>query len=170
MPANKPHIRPDGGPQRGPKSKPKPIRLITDRFILRSLRPDDAGRPYIDWMADPEVMTPLNQKPRTLTRDDVLGAILARDGFNDFLIGVFARKPSKFIGVYFVAADWSNRTVTFNVMIGDKSYWGNNVILETRAALLDHFFDVLGAEKAIGQPPARNFPSVFNYKGPRLAS
>lgn len=146
------------------RPKPKPIRLMTDRFLLRSLRPEDAGEPYSTWLADPEVMTPLNQVARSLSRDELRGTILSRDGINDFLIGIFVRHPSKFIGLYFIDADWHNKTVTFSVLIGDKSYWGSNVVAETRAVLLDHFFDVLGAEKAIGQPPARNIPSVFNYK------
>lgn len=35
---------------------------------------------------------------------------------------------------------------------------------ETRAALLDHFFERRGIEKALGAPLARNYPAVFNYK------
>jgi RimJ/RimL family protein N-acetyltransferase len=38
------------------------------------------------------------------------------------------------------------------------------VVNETRAALLDEFFNKRGIEKATGMPLARNFPAVFNYK------
>jgi [ribosomal protein S5]-alanine N-acetyltransferase len=38
------------------------------------------------------------------------------------------------------------------------------VVNETRAALLDEFFNNRGIEKASGMPFARNFPALFNYK------
>jgi RimJ/RimL family protein N-acetyltransferase len=52
----------------------------------------------------------------------------------------------------------------FNLVIGDKSYWGKGVVNEVRASLLDEFFERQGIEKAFGTPLARNFPAVFNYK------
>ena len=41
-----------------------------------------------------------------------------------------------------------HRTASLNVIIGDKSFWGRKVVLETRAALLDHLFRN-GTEKAV---------------------
>jgi RimJ/RimL family protein N-acetyltransferase len=52
----------------------------------------------------------------------------------------------------------------FDVVIGEKSWWGKGVINETRGALLDELSNNRGVEKAAGMPLARNFPAVFNYK------
>jgi [ribosomal protein S5]-alanine N-acetyltransferase len=57
-----------------------------------------------------------------------------------------------------------HRRANLNVLIGEKSWWGRGVINETRAALLDEFFNNRGVEKATGHPLARNFPAIFNYK------
>ncbi|MEM7122321.1 MAG: GNAT family protein [Pseudomonadota bacterium] len=147
------------------REKAKPIRLVTKRFVLRSLRPEDAKKPFLDWVADPEVMGPLNQEVDDNPRREVWAASIADcDGINRFQIGIFTRRTGDFIGVYYVTMDWENRNGLFSVMIGDKAYWGDKVVLETRAALLDHFFLQRGMEKAVGRPPARNIPSVFNYK------
>ena len=90
--------------------------------------------------------------------------IVACDGISDFQIGIFEREVGKHIGNYMIELDLGNRSATISVMIGDKTYWGDKVVLETRAALLDHFFSERGAEKMIGLPLVRNFPAVFNYK------
>ena len=147
------------------REKAKPIRLVTKRFILRTLRPEDVKKPFLDWVADPEVMGPLNQEVDEDPRREVWAASIANcDGINDFQIGIFTRRTGDFIGTYYVTMDRENQNGLFSVMIGDKNYWGEKVILETRPVLLDHFFLQRGMEKAVGRPPARNFPSVFNYK------
>ena len=147
------------------REKAKPVRLVTKRFILRSLRPEDAKKPFIDWVSDAEVMGPLNQRVVENPKPDKWAASIANcDGINDFLIGIFARRTGDHIGLYDVTMDWGKRNGLFSVIIGDKSYWGEKVVLETRPVLLDHFFLQRGMEKAVGHPPARNIPSVFNYK------
>ena len=68
------------------------------------------------------------------------------------------------IGFFMVDVDPFHRRATFNVVIGEKSWWGKGVVNEARAALLDEFFNNREIEKAAGMPFARNFPAVFNYK------
>jgi len=141
-----------------------PIWLETERFLLRTLRAEDATQTFLDWLADPEVMAPLNRQPSRLTAERLARTIVACDGINSHQIGIFERGTGRHIGNYAIEVDRGDWTATFNVMIGDKAYWGKKVVLETRAALLDHFFAERFIEKAIGLPPARNIPSVYNYK------
>ena len=147
------------------RERAKPVRLVTKRFVLRTLRPEDAKEPFIGWFTDPEVMGPLNQQVMENHKpEDWARSIANCDGINDFQIGIFTRRNGDHIGVYDVIMDWGKRNGLFSVIIGDKSYWGEKVIQETRPVLLDHFFFQRGMEKALGHPPARNIPSVFNYK------
>jgi RimJ/RimL family protein N-acetyltransferase len=143
----------------------RPIRLETERFLLRTLYAEDATQPYADWLADPEVMTPLNRPPITrLSLEQLAGTIRASDGIRSFQIGIFELASGRHIGNYSIDIDHANSLAWFNVLIGDKAFWGEKVVLETRAALLDHFFDERGVEKALGKAWTRNFPAVFNYK------
>jgi len=63
-----------------------------------------------------------------------------------------------------VEIDPFHDTANFNVVIGDKAYWGQKVVSETRPALIAHFFEDRGVQKVSGQPLARNIPAIFNYK------
>lgn len=144
--------------------KPVPIRLTTERFLLRSLEPSDANERFAAWLADPEIMRPLNKPLSHLTVEQLKGIIQVCDGINNFQIGIFDRQSKSHIGNFYVSLDYVHHSATFDVLIGDTGFWGTKVVNECRAALLDHFFRVRGVEKVVGRPLARNFPSVFNYK------
>lgn len=145
-------------------AKGRPVELQTDRFNLRSLKPSDASERWLGWAKDPEVMGPLNVPVTSMTRQDLANYIATSDNANRYLIGIFDRESRIQIGFFMVDIDQTHRHATFNVVVGEKSWWGKGVINEVRHALLDHFFEQRGMEKACGVPLARNFPAIFNYK------
>ncbi len=109
-------------------------------------------------------MGPLNAPVRDLQLDFLANYAASFDNEHRHLIGIFEKAAGAHIGFFIIETDRVHRCATFNVVIGDRAWWGKGVVNETRAALLDHFFDRRGIEKASGSPLARNFPAVFNYK------
>lgn len=146
-----------------PRHTPKIIRIDTERFTLRTMVPGDASERWAAWLQDVEVMGPVNTELRKLSINDLKQYAGRFDQENRLFIGIFDRETKLHIGFYQIDISKAHRTAKFNVIVGDKDYWGRKVVLETRAALLDHLFKN-GVEKAIGSPLARNFPAVFNYK------
>jgi RimJ/RimL family protein N-acetyltransferase len=142
----------------------KPITLETARFRLRSLKPIDASERWLRWSRDPEVMHPTNAPVRQITREQLAQYIGSHDNFHRYLVGIFLKEGGIQVGFYFVDVDRPHDTANFNVIVGEKDWWGRGVINETRAALLDHFFDQLNMGKICGGPLSRNFPAIFNYK------
>ena len=140
------------------------IDIETGRFRLRTLKPSDASERWRGWAKDPAVMQPLNNEARDMSLDYLARYAASFDGNNRHLIGVFEKATGTHIGFFVVEVDHMHRVATFNVIIGDKSWWGRRVVNEARAALLDYFFERRGIEKACGQPLARNFPAILNYK------
>lgn len=146
------------------QAKGRPVLLKTPRFALRSLKPSDGSERWMNWLKDPEVMGPLNAPVRAWTSQELRGHIAAADNAQRYLIGIFDATNQMQIGFFMVDVDQFQRRATFNVVIGEKSWWGKGVVNETRAALLDEFFRHREIDKAVGLPLARNFPAVFNYK------
>jgi RimJ/RimL family protein N-acetyltransferase len=142
----------------------RPIDIETARFRLRTLTPADASARWQGWGKDPEIMGGLNAPARELDISYLAKYAASFDNEHRHLVGIFEKAGGSHIGFFIVEIDRMHRCATFNVVIGDKSWWGKGVVNETRATLLDHFFDERGVEKAIGSPLARNFPAVFNYK------
>src|ERR1700758_4051510 len=144
--------------------KGRPVDLQTDRFRLRSLKPVDASERWLGWAKDPEVMGPLNAPVSSMTRQDLTNYIGTSDNNGRYLIGIFDKESGIQIGFFMIDVDKVHQTATFNLVIGEKGWWGKGVVNETRGALLDHFFEHRGIQKACGCPLARNFPALFNYK------
>ncbi len=140
------------------------LKLTTDRFLLRTCVASDASDRWIGWAADPEVMHPLNASVTQFTRQGLADYIDRFDNEHRCLIGIFLKKGGLQIGFYILDLNERHRHLAMNVVIGDKDWWGRKVVLETRAALLDHFFASGRVEKVFGTPISRNFPAVFNYK------
>ncbi len=142
----------------------KPVRLETRRFIVRTLTPLDANPRWIAWAADKEVMDPLNVAVRAWSTPELQRYIAGFDQVAHLLVGVYDKKGGNQIGFYMIDVDPQHRLATFNVVIGDRAFWGEKVVNETRAALLDYVFTRRGVDKAVGHPLARNFPAIFNYR------
>jgi len=142
----------------------QPVLLKTDRFELRSATPADATDRWLSWAKDPAVIGPLNMPARAMRREELAGHIASVDNYTRYLVGIFDRTSGIQIGFFMIDVDLLHRCATFNVAIGDKNWWGKGVVNEARAALLDHFFETRGIEKACGMPLARNFPALLNYK------
>jgi [ribosomal protein S5]-alanine N-acetyltransferase len=148
-------------------TKGRPVLLQTKRFALRSLKPSDASQRWVGWLRDPEVLEPLNAPLRKVEFRDLM-AHIAENSNNEtyYMIGIFDLESKVQIGYYSISCEINefHRRADFNVLIGEKSWWGKGAVNETRAALLDEFFNNRGIEKATGHPFARNFPAIFNYK------
>jgi RimJ/RimL family protein N-acetyltransferase len=144
--------------------------LQTERFELRSLKPIDASDRWVGWARDPEVMGPLNSAVAQVTRGELGGYIGSADNIHRFIIGVFDKLSRIQIGFFMVEVDNAHRIATFNVVVGEKAWWGKGVINESRAALLDHFFNDRGIEKACGQPLGPQFPGGPELQDPGLAA
>ena len=143
--------------------KNRPVDISSARYRLRSLERVDASPRWLAWAADPEIMGPLNVAPVQMSRASLDQYITGHDNESEYLIGIFVRGGSH-IGIYNVSCDLTHRVANFSLLIGDKAHWGQGVVNETRAVLLDHFFDYRKMEKATGTPNARNFSAIFNYK------
>lgn len=142
----------------------RPVSIQSERFIIRTLTPNDVSDRWCSWSGDPDIMTPLNMPVRRSSREGLMKYVSQQDNDRAYLIGLFAKAMGQHIGFYQIDVNKLHRSAGFNVVIGDKQYWGKNAVNETRAAILTELFERRSLEKAWGQPLARNFPMIFNYK------
>ena len=142
----------------------KPIKITTERFELRSLTAADITPAWIAWLNDPEILAPLNTPPRDHTAESLASQLKGYDNWEHYHVGIFVLQSQLHIGLHEMNLNRKQHLMQTNVLLGDKTWWGKDVVLETRGALLDYFFFEQDIEKAYGMPLARNFPMIFNYK------
>jgi len=143
--------------------RPTPVSVSTRRCHLRDVTPLDVDDTFLAWNADADICVPLNLEPRQVTREDFLEYLRGFDNANRFLIGIFDSATDAAIGYYMILVDRAHRNATFHVAIGNKEYWGKGIVGETRAALLDFFFE-RGIEKAVGMPLTGNAAAIRAYE------
>ncbi|MBK5933968.1 RimJ/RimL family protein N-acetyltransferase [Rhodovulum imhoffii] len=155
---------PGGGPAAPALHRPKRIEIETERFLIRGVRTTDIDQTWVDWAADREAMLMYNQKiDPEIAHAHFVRMALDVNGVRTFMPGIFDKSGTP-IGYFLISRRPGAGVASFEYFLGDRAWWGKNVILETRAALLDYFFETHDLVKAMGYPFARNFASVFNYK------
>lgn len=138
--------------------------LKTERFTIRSMLREDVTSDFLNWLADPEVMVGLNMPQKKLSRLQAVRYILGYDNRYRFFLAICLRSNGNQIGFFTVDCDPVHQSGETSVVIGNQDFWGKNVVLEARTALLDFLFDQVGLHKILGRPHGRNFSSIFNYK------
>jgi RimJ/RimL family protein N-acetyltransferase len=79
-------------------------------------------------------------------------------------LGYFDRKKDLLVGFLTIFYTRFHRVAELNTVIGDRDYWGQNVILGNCEPLFEFLFDTLGAEKVTGKAIAKNLPTIFVNK------
>ena len=140
-----------------------PVKLSTERFDIRSLAADDASARYIGWLADQEIVQHLNTEACDAPSIEELKKYISEhDNYNSYLLGVF-NKDGEHIGNFRIQVVSPHGIANMGVMIGDRNYWGKNVVLECRETILDYLFYKLELFKVVGACTSRNMPALFNY-------
>lgn len=140
------------------------LNFETPRLIVRSMAREDVTPEFISWMADPEVMVGLNLPRQRLTRAQAVRWVLSHDNARRFIVLVIDKQSGQPVGFFTITVESVHETAETSVVIGNHDYWGKNIVVEARTALLDFLFDTVGVHKVIGRPHGRNFSSIFNYK------
>ena len=140
------------------------LAVETKRFALHSLLPEDADDVYTSWWNDAEIQQGFNSPPRNWDRARAARHIAQFDNRNRFHLGIYCKVPRQLIGFFAMFINHQQQVAKTNVCIGNKDYWGKDVVLEVRGRMLFFLFNRLGMEKVEGEILGRNLPSIFNYK------
>ena len=139
------------------------VKLLSKNYIIATLDKDDFDPSYIDWLNNPLINKYLDLDLSVeLKYEHVKKYIAEKDNVNDFIFGIFT-KENKLIGTHHVKYIPDTKIGEIGVMIGDSDYWGKGVPLETRAALMDWFFNEFDADKIIAGCYSSNYPALYNF-------
>lgn len=136
------------------------IDLSTVRYRLRSLAPADASARFLTWIADPDVMGPLNMPARTLTQPEVQAYIGGFDRRRRHLLGMFDKASGGHFGIIIVEISEQHRLAKLAYLIGDKAHRGQGALRECLRALITRLFDRHGVEKITAHVGTENAPSI----------
>ncbi|MCC6888160.1 MAG: GNAT family N-acetyltransferase [Hyphomicrobiales bacterium] len=144
------------------RSMGAPIHLETPRFVLTSLSRRELAAISLPWTADPAIMEPLELQAGGWSLRRWRKQVVRPNNRDRFAFAIRTRADGGIIG-YETAQISRTGVAILGVVIGDKSWWGRGVVVETRVAVLTFLFQTMQCARAWGVVYARNFPSISNY-------
>lgn len=139
-----------------------PLTLETENYILSSIDSKNIPDEFVGWYADEETMRHINDMAN-LNRDQLSEMFSSFDNKYKFALLARSKKDNAPVGIFRIFLDSRNAKADTSVLIGNKNFWGKNVVIEIRTRLLDFIFGVFKLNKVCGNIRARNFPALFNY-------
>jgi RimJ/RimL family protein N-acetyltransferase len=133
----------------------KNIRIYTDKYLVRTIKPDDASERWANWLSDPELIYMMNMPARNWTKLDVVKYIGRFDQRQRLLLGIFERNTWVHIGILTAEIRHGGQLVG-NMFIGEPRYRKKGVTTEITPPCRDYFFDALDVKILRATVLARN--------------
>jgi RimJ/RimL family protein N-acetyltransferase len=158
---------------------PRAIHLETERYVVRTLEPDDATEGWSDWLNDPDAARALNINPQHMTREQTRQYIERFDRVNAHVLGLFEKETGLLIGIRSIYVNWKEEAFLINTLVGERAARGKGARTETMDAVFGYFFNDLGLRtahytvladnEAILRPLRRSGRSVYDRTETRPA-
>lgn len=139
-----------------------PIKIESNRLILRELDIEDVSGRYKEWLDDPEVNQFLETRFEEQTIERITGFVEAqRNRLDCFLLGIFVKENLGHIGnIKIGPINKNHRTAHISYFIGEKTSWGLGYATEAVSYVTSWGFDVLNLERIEAGCHERNFGSL----------
>jgi RimJ/RimL family protein N-acetyltransferase len=151
-----------------PTQSKRIVRIDSEKYLIRTIEPDDGSDRWASWMSDPEVMHMLNLRPRTWMKADVLDYIKTFDQQSSLLLGIFEKQSGTHIGIFTVDINQVQSRFRVNLLIGEPGYRNKRVTSSIAMPFHEYFFETLGLNMAIASVLAHNVPMIHYLEKKRL--
>jgi RimJ/RimL family protein N-acetyltransferase len=154
----------------GAAAKPGGARLlvVTENFRLRSLQPRDVTPRFVEWYQDDDMRAGLNIGPRNWTVVEMQQFVMSFDNLARYIIGIFHKQSETLVGFYTLDVNLQHKTAQMAAGIGEREFWGKNVLIETTPRLVRHLFDFRGIDKVAAPVLAKNRRILFQFMVPDI--
>lgn len=138
--------------------------LETERFRLRLLSRRAVSRASLGWTEDAEAMRGFGLAAGGWTLRRWRRRFRRYDGRKRCCYGIYAKADGRLIGYHVHEIHPVFRHATLAVLIGERNWWGQGVVIEVRSAVLDLLFGRLDMKRVSSTVRARNLASIYNYR------
>ena len=104
-----------------PKQPKRKVRIDSEKYLIRTIEPDDASDRWASWMSDPEVTHMLNLRARTWKKADFLDYMKTFDQQSSLLLGIFEKQRGTHIGMFTVDINHVRSQFLVNLLIVSRN-------------------------------------------------
>jgi len=134
------------------------------RIFLRPLEVEDVNGPYLSWVNDKEITKYLDVGLFPTNKEDLKSFILNKhQNRSNFAICTIAQDLH--IGnCSYSEINWIHRIAGCGIMIGNKDYWGKNIMQETYSLLIDYAFNTLSIRRITAGVVSDNLAAIITLE------
>lgn len=104
------------------KSLKRNIRIDCGKYLVRTMKPDDASDRLSSWLSDSGAMDTLNLRAKRLSKPKLDAYIKGFDQWSRWLLGVFEKQSGLQIGIIRTDIDYAASRCHVNMLIGEAEY------------------------------------------------
>ena len=141
-------------------------KLETERFVLRTLFPEDASDEYLSWMRDEVVKTYIEAAKEEQSIKSISDYIREKNkSTNCIFFGIFTKNLNIHIGnIKYEPINFNMKTAEMGVLIGNKEWRGKKVFDEVMKSTSDFLKEKYAIQKIILGVDNSNIPAINAYK------
>jgi RimJ/RimL family protein N-acetyltransferase len=136
------------------------IRIDCGKYLVRTMKADDATDRLSSWLADPGATDTLNLRAARASQSELAAYIRSFDQWSRWLLGVFDKKTGTQIGIIRTDIDYAASRCHVNMLIGEAAYRNAGVTADVLIAGLDYVFETVGLSKMTASALARNHLTI----------
>jgi [ribosomal protein S5]-alanine N-acetyltransferase len=127
----------------------KDIFLTGENIYLRILNENDIEGNYAKWLNDPDITTYNSHGRFPMTKENLLSFVKDSLKSNSTLVlAVVFKQTEEHIGnISLQNINWIDRNAEIAFVLGEKKYWGKNLMYEAGKMLIDHGFKMLNLHR-----------------------
>jgi RimJ/RimL family protein N-acetyltransferase len=141
---------------RNERPRKRILRFDCGKYILRTIKREDASDRWAGWLSDPATAQMMNAPSKPLRKSEITEYIRQFDQRSRFLLGIFDKATRSHIGIVRVDFDLPTKESLLNILIGDPRYRGRGIMSEIAVSTFDYFFEQTRTEKLTAATLARN--------------
>lgn len=129
--------------------KNKDVFLTGEKIYLRILNEDDIEGNYASWLNDPEITIYNSHGRFPMTVEKLKEYVKESSKFQSSLVlAVVDKVTDEHIGnISLQNINWIDRNAEIAFLLGEKEYWGKNIMFEAGEILISHGFKVLNLHR-----------------------
>ena len=127
----------------------KELFLAGELIYLRTLNEEDIEGNYAHWLNDPEITTYNSHGRYPITAAKLKDYVEESYKSNSALVfAVIFRETEEHIGnISLQNFNWIDRNAEIAFLLGEKRYWGKNIMLDAGKILINHGFKMLNLHR-----------------------
>jgi RimJ/RimL family protein N-acetyltransferase len=141
---------------RQPKIPKTSVRIDCGKYLIRTIKADDASDAWAGWMSDPEVITMLNSASQVLKKSDIVSYIKQFDQRSHLLLGIFEKESGLHLGIFRIDIDRQLGRFLVFLLIGEPEFRNKGITNAITVPFRDYFFETLGLNIMMASALAHN--------------